>query len=49
MTEEADDVNQAIAGEPALTDPAVRSSRARFERLLDPEFVEVGSSGRRYT
>ncbi|MFE7930077.1 DUF4440 domain-containing protein [Streptomyces sp. NPDC057456] len=30
-------------------DPAVRASRARFERLLDPEFVEVGSSGRRYT
>ncbi|MFH9547948.1 DUF4440 domain-containing protein [Streptomyces sp. NPDC017435] len=30
-------------------DPTVRSSPARFERLLDPEFVEVGSSGRRYT
>ncbi|WP_310434628.1 DUF4440 domain-containing protein [Streptomyces sp. 3330] len=30
-------------------DPAVRASRAHFERLLDPEFVEVGSSGRRYT
>ncbi|WUJ76903.1 DUF4440 domain-containing protein [Streptomyces sp. NBC_00377] len=49
MTEETDDVNKAIAGELALMDPTVRSSRARFERLLDPEFVEVGSSGRRYT
>ena len=49
MTDESDDVDEAIAGELALTDPAVRSSRARCERLLDPEFVEVGSSGRRYT
>lgn len=49
VTEETDDVNKAIAGELALMDPTVRSSRARFERLLDPEFVEVGSSGRRYT
>lgn len=44
-----DDVDVAIAGELALMDPAVRASRALFERLLDPEFVEVGSSGRRYT
>lgn len=44
-----DDVNAAIAYELALMDPAVRASRADFERLLDPEFVEVGSSGRRYT
>ncbi|WP_333739502.1 nuclear transport factor 2 family protein [Streptomyces sp. IBSBF 2806] len=49
MTYTDDDVNAAIAGELALLDPAVRASRARFERLLDPEFVEVGSSGRRYT
>jgi hypothetical protein len=49
MTHASDDVSQAIAGELSLTDPVVRSSRARFERLLDPEFVEVGSSGRRYT
>ncbi|MFI7498492.1 DUF4440 domain-containing protein [Streptomyces sp. NPDC049687] len=45
----SDDVNEAIAGELALTDPAVRASRDAFERLLDPEFVEVGTSGRRYT
>ncbi|MCQ9178896.1 nuclear transport factor 2 family protein [Streptomyces sp. IBSBF 2953] len=49
MTHAEDDVNEAIAGELALLDPAVRASRARFGRLLDPEFVEVGSSGRRYT
>ncbi|MER6784887.1 nuclear transport factor 2 family protein [Streptomyces sp. NPDC000658] len=49
MTDARDDVNEAIAGELALMDPAVRASRARFERLLDPEFVEVGASGRRYT
>ncbi|MEU1190694.1 nuclear transport factor 2 family protein [Streptomyces sp. NPDC005859] len=49
MTHENDDVNEAIAGELALMDPAVRASRALFEPLLDPEFVEVGSSGRRYT
>ncbi|MGW2716662.1 nuclear transport factor 2 family protein [Streptomyces sp. NPDC001492] len=29
-------------------DPAVRSS-AEGARLIDPEFVEVGASGRRYT
>ncbi|MFF1549166.1 DUF4440 domain-containing protein [Streptomyces sp. NPDC058291] len=49
MTYADDDVNEAVAGELALMDPAVRASRARFEPLLDPEFVEVGSSGRRYT
>ncbi|OQR62470.1 DUF4440 domain-containing protein [Streptomyces maremycinicus] len=54
MSDAADDagrggVDEAIAGELALMDPAVRVSRALFERLLDPEFVEVGSSGRRYT
>ncbi|KOT40836.1 acetyltransferase, ribosomal protein N-acetylase [Streptomyces caelestis] len=30
-------------------DPAVRSSRAEVVRLPDPEFTEVGASGRRYT
>jgi len=42
-------VNEAIANELRLLDPAVRSSRALFEPLFDPEFVEVGASGRRYT
>ncbi|NNN34401.1 nuclear transport factor 2 family protein [Streptomyces sp. S3(2020)] len=45
----ADDVNQAIAGELQLMDPRVRASRERAGQLLDPEFVEVGGSGRRWT
>ncbi|MGW2031085.1 nuclear transport factor 2 family protein [Streptomyces spinosus] len=49
MDSAADDVNQAIAGELQLMDPRVRSSRERAARLLDPEFVEVGGSGRRWT
>ncbi|MFJ8944547.1 DUF4440 domain-containing protein [Streptomyces sp. NPDC102395] len=49
MTQESDDVNEAIRGELSLLDPAVRSSKDRYQRLLDPEYVEVGSSGRRYT
>jgi hypothetical protein len=44
-----DDVNQAIAGELQLMDPRVRASRQRAGELLDPEFVEVGGSGRRLT
>ncbi|MEV6483157.1 DUF4440 domain-containing protein [Streptomyces sp. NPDC051576] len=47
--DESDVVNAVIAGELALLDPAVRASRAEIVRLLDPEFVEVGCSGRRYT
>jgi len=42
-------VNKAIEGELALMDPAVRSSRSEAVRLLDPEYVEVGDSGRYYT
>ncbi|MGI5460095.1 DUF4440 domain-containing protein [Streptomyces sp. CA-249302] len=49
VPEEPDDVKEAVEGELALMDPAVRASRADAVRLLDPEFVEVGSSGRRYT
>ncbi|MET8644319.1 DUF4440 domain-containing protein [Streptomyces sp. NPDC004675] len=47
MDRATDDVNQAIAGELLLMDPDVRASRERAGRLLDPEFVEVGGSGRR--
>lgn len=46
---ETDAVRAAIEGELRLMDPAVRSSRAEVVRLLDPEFTEVGASGRRYT
>ncbi|KUL35435.1 acetyltransferase [Streptomyces sp. NRRL F-4489] len=45
----AEEVRQAIAAESRLMDPRVRSSRKRAARLLDPEFVEVGGSGRRWT
>lgn len=30
-------------------DPSVRSSRSLARQLLDPDFVEVGASGRRWT
>ncbi|MDR3082331.1 MAG: nuclear transport factor 2 family protein [Streptomyces sp.] len=49
MDSATDEVNQAIAGELQLMDPHVRSSRERAGQLLDPEFVEVGASGRRWT
>ncbi|MGW1721401.1 nuclear transport factor 2 family protein [Streptomyces sp. NPDC002306] len=49
MAHETDDVNEAIEAELRLLDPAVRSSRDEALRLLDPEFVEVGASGRQYT
>ena len=41
-------MNEAIANELRLMDPAVRSS-PEAARLFDPEFVEIGASGRRYT
>ncbi|MFD8976286.1 MULTISPECIES: DUF4440 domain-containing protein [Streptomyces] len=43
------DIAEAIEGELRLLDPAVRSSRALATELLDPEFVEIGASGRRWT
>ncbi|MET9804188.1 nuclear transport factor 2 family protein [Streptomyces sp. NPDC006368] len=42
-------MDEAIAGELRLADPAVRASRAEAARLLHPDFVEVGASGRRWT
>ena len=44
-----DEVRQAITGELQLMDPRVRASRERAAQLLDPEFTEVGASGRRWT
>ncbi|MFE9561583.1 DUF4440 domain-containing protein [Streptomyces sp. NPDC006487] len=44
-----DEVREAIAGELRLMDPGVRASRPLARQLLDPEFVEVGASGRRWT
>ncbi|MFF9568321.1 DUF4440 domain-containing protein [Streptomyces sp. NPDC014685] len=49
MSRETDEVGEAIAGELRLMDPHVRMSRALARRLLDPDFVEVGASGRRWT
>ncbi|MCZ0982578.1 DUF4440 domain-containing protein [Streptomyces diastatochromogenes] len=41
-------VAEVIERELLLLSPAVRSSRESTDRLLDPEFVEVGASGRRW-
>src|ERR1044072_9063239 len=49
MDSARDDVDQAIAGELQLMDPRVRASRELAGQLLDPQFVEVGGSGRRST
>lgn len=43
-----DEVEQAIAAELRLHSPEVRTSRELAGELLDPEFVEVGKSGRRW-
>ncbi|MGW3332757.1 nuclear transport factor 2 family protein [Streptomyces rubiginosohelvolus] len=48
-SQENTDVSAAIEAELQLMDPAVRASRSLAARLLDPEFVEVGASGRRWT
>lgn len=47
--QDSTEVNAAIDGELRLLDPAVRLSRSLAATLLDPEFVEVGASGRRWT
>ncbi|WP_046779475.1 DUF4440 domain-containing protein [Streptomyces yangpuensis] len=41
-------VAEAVAREMQLMSPGVRTSRVLTDRLLDPEFVEVGASGRRW-
>ncbi|WP_150958437.1 GNAT family N-acetyltransferase [Microbacterium testaceum] len=42
-------ISTAWAAEEMLLHPAVRSQAGELERLLDPEFVEIGQSGRRWT
>ncbi|MEU9162561.1 nuclear transport factor 2 family protein [Streptomyces sp. NPDC048424] len=49
MSQETDAVREAIAGELRLMDPGVRTSQSLTRPLLDPRFVEVGASGRRWT
>jgi hypothetical protein len=49
MTDESERaVRAAIEGELRLLDPEVRASPARVMELLDPEFTEIGASGRRW-
>jgi hypothetical protein len=40
------DLEQAMAAERRLHDPAVRASAVELDRLLDAEFTEIGASGR---
>ncbi|MFI7020827.1 DUF4440 domain-containing protein [Streptomyces sp. NPDC050164] len=48
MDESERAVQAAIDGEMELLDPDVRASPARVLELLDPEFTEIGASGRRW-
>lgn len=40
------DIVQVLERERLLLSAAVRSSRAQVDRLLDPDFQEIGASGR---
>ncbi|MEU7381397.1 MULTISPECIES: nuclear transport factor 2 family protein [unclassified Streptomyces] len=48
MSMDTDGVAEAIARELQLMSPSVRASRALADQLFDPEFTEVGASGRRW-
>ena len=43
------DLEEVVALERALLDPAIRADPERVARLLHPDFSEVGASGRRWT
>ena len=43
------DIDQVIASELALLSPQVRRSPAQVDELLDPDFREIGISGRMWT
>ncbi|GGX23092.1 hypothetical protein GCM10010353_42640 [Streptomyces chryseus] len=49
MSRETDEVDEALTGELRLMDPSVRMSQSLARQLLDPDFVEVGACGRRWT
>jgi len=42
-------IEAVIAAERTLLDPAIRTDRAALEHWLDPEFTEIGQSGRLWT
>ena len=46
--DEREQIERAVAGELSLHRPEVRTSRELAGALLDPEFAEVGRSGRRW-
>ncbi|MBB5961382.1 hypothetical protein FHS22_000620 [Planomonospora venezuelensis] len=46
MDGQEDSVRAAIAGEIRLLDREVRSSAVLMDQLMDPEFTEIGASGR---
>lgn len=49
MTDEREQaVQAAVDGELRLLDPRVRACEERVLELLDPEFTEIGASGRRW-
>ncbi|MEV4183152.1 DUF4440 domain-containing protein [Streptosporangium canum] len=45
-SEQDDSIQAAIAGEIRLLDREVRSSAVLMGELMDPEFTEIGASGR---
>lgn len=49
MPDDDEVLQHVIDAELRLHSQAVRRTRAEVERLLHPEFVEFGSSGRRWT
>ena len=44
-----DRVEESLAGEWALLDPAVRTTTSAIDQLLHPDFAEQGQSGRWWT
>lgn len=43
------DVQAVVTAERRLLEPSVRTDRAAIDRLLHPEFTEIGASGRLWT
>lgn len=45
----SDDIDEVIGRELALLSPELRRSPGALEEILDPEFSEIGASGRLFT